>query len=148
MTSFYEIHQFNEEGYRKLFSFESWRVAILNYIDELEIDQIQYVEAHSLTDEAFVLLEGDAVLYFAEVEGTEILRFHSIHLEPQKIYRIPQGIFHTHTLSHDAKLLIIEEENTSYENSPRIYLNEHTKLMLKQRYLEENHGQTSLAGHL
>ncbi len=148
MTSLYDIHQFDEDGYRKLFSFQSWRIAILNYIDELEIDQINYVEAHALTDEAFVLLEGNAVLYFAEVMNDEIVRFHSVFLEPKKIYRIPQGIYHTHTLSHDAKLLIIEEENTSYDNSPRIYLNERTKLMLKQRYLEENHVQASLARHL
>jgi hypothetical protein len=148
MTNFYEMHQFDDEGYRKLFSYQSWRLAILNYIDELEIDNIAYVEAHALTDEAFVLLNGNAILYFAEVDNLDIISFHSVHLEPQKIYRIPKGIFHTHTLSKDAKLLIIEEENTSYDNSPRIYLDDQTKLMLKQRFMEENHVPTTLARQL
>lgn len=148
MTPYYELHQFDEEGYRKLFSYQSWRIAILNYIDELEIDNISYVEAHSLTDEAFVLLNGQAILYFAEVDQQAIISFHSVSLEPQKIYRIPKGIYHTHTLSHDAKLLIIEEENTSNENSPRIYLNEMTKGLLKQKFMEENHVQTTLGRQL
>lgn len=148
MIPYYDVHQFDEEGYKKLFSFESWRIAILNYIDELDIDQIAYVEAHLKTDEAFVLLAGQAILYFAEVKENLITRFHSVQLEPKHVYRIPQGIYHTHTLSHDAKLLIIEEENTSYDNSPRIYLDHRSKVMLKQQYLEENHVSTRMARHL
>lgn len=148
MMPYYEMHQFDDEGYRKLFSYQSWRIAILNYIDELKIDNIQYVEAHSLTDEAFVLLSGQAVLYFAEVDQMNIASFHSVSLEPQKIYRIPKGVFHTHTLSEDAKLLIIEEENTSNENSPRIYLDEGSKILLKQKFLEENRVQTTLGRQL
>ncbi len=137
---YYEIHQFNEIGYQKLFSYNTWRVAILNYIDELEIDRIQYVEAHSLTDEAFVLLSGHCQLFFAEVKDNDVTHMEVISLEPHLVYRIPKGIFHTHTLSQDAKLLIIEEENTAETNSPRVYLDEAGKKLLKKTYKEHIHG--------
>ncbi|MFA5526795.1 MAG: hypothetical protein WC992_08215 [Acholeplasmataceae bacterium] len=131
-----DIHSFDTMGYQKLFAFNSWRVAMLNYIDELEIDNINFVEAHDESDEAFVLLQGSCILYFAHVEQDRITGFSYQNLEPNKVYRIPKGIFHTHTLSHDAKVLVIEEENTSDINSPRIYLNFENKKMLYDVYRE------------
>lgn len=137
---YYEIHAFNEIGYHKLFSYNTWRVAILNYIEELDIENIQYVEAHSLTDEAFVLLSGSCQLFFAEVDQHKVTHFEVVSLEPHQVYRIPKGIYHTHTLSQDAKLLIIEEENTSEDNSPRVYLDASGKALLKKAYKEHMHG--------
>lgn len=134
-----DIHSFDLIGYQKLFSFQDWRVAMLNYIDELEVDNIDYVEAHLSTDEAFVLLEGCCTLYFAEVKEGKISSFHYVNMEPKKVYRIPQGIYHTHTLDHEAKVLIIEEESTSNDNSPRIYLSKEDKILLKKAYKESNH---------
>lgn len=131
---FVETFDYRDIGYRKLFHHQNWRVAVLNYIDELEIDQIQYVEAHALTDEVFVLLEGECYLLFADVKEGKINDFKCVNMEKNVVYKIPQGIFHTHTLSKDAHLLIIEEENTGYENSPRIYLNQHEKECLKTSY--------------
>jgi cupin superfamily acireductone dioxygenase involved in methionine salvage len=134
-----DIHSFDLIGYQKLFSFQDWRIAMLNYIDELEVDNINYVEAHLSTDEAFVLLEGECTLYFAEVEQGRITHFQYVNMEPKKVYRIPQGVYHTHTLNHEAKVLIIEEESTSYENSPRIYLSEQDKALLKKAFMESKH---------
>ncbi|PKK91580.1 MAG: hypothetical protein CVV62_00905 [Tenericutes bacterium HGW-Tenericutes-7] len=134
---YYDIYDFNGIGYEKLFHHRDWRVAVLNYIDELEIDALKYMEAHNLTDEVFVLLEGSCHLFFAEVIHDEIKSICALNLEKHKVYKIPAGIFHTHTLSHDAKLLIIEEENTSDQNSPRIYLTEQDKEMIKEAYERE-----------
>jgi hypothetical protein len=128
---FYETYEFTGIGYSKLFHYQSWRVAILNYIEELEVDRINYVECHNETDEAFVLLNGKCKLIFAEVKDKDIVDFHTLDLEPHKIYKIPFGVYHTHTLSLDAKVLVIEEENTDYQNSPRIYLNSEQKSKLK-----------------
>jgi cupin superfamily acireductone dioxygenase involved in methionine salvage len=137
---YYEIHAFNEIGYHKLFSYNTWRVAILNYIEELEVDRLVYVEAHSLTDEAFVLLSGHCQLFFADVKDGQVTHVEVVSLEPHLVYRIPKGIYHTHTLSTDAKLLIIEEENTSNENSPRVYLDETSKKLLVKAYKEHING--------
>lgn len=136
---YYDIYDFNGIGYEKLFHHRDWRVAVLNYIEELEIDQLKYMEAHQLTDEVFVLLEGSCHLFFAEVQDHEIKSVCALSLEKHKVYKIPAGIFHTHTLSHDAKLLIIEEENTSDDNSPRIYLTDYEKNMIKHAFEAEKH---------
>lgn len=130
----YEIHSFDGVGYKKLFSYSSWRLAILNYTDELLIQNINYVEAHNETDEAFVLLRGNATLYFAEVIDGKVVGFESVNLEPNKVYNVKKGVFHTHTISTDCQLLIIEEENTSYENSPRIYLDQEAHGLLEKAY--------------
>jgi hypothetical protein len=134
---FYETYEFTGIGYAKLFHYQSWRVAILNYIEELEVNHINYVECHSKTDEAFVLLNGSCKLLFADVKDNQIIGFHSLNLEQHKIYKIPCGVYHTHTLSLDAKVLVIEEENTNYENSPRIYLTPDQKTILNQLHLGE-----------
>lgn len=129
-----EIHQFDGIGYQKLFHFQSWRIAILNYIEELDPENILKFQAHNLTDESFVLLEGACTLFI--YEANQIV---PIHLEPKKIYNIKKGVFHSHTLSKNCKLLIIEEENTSDENSPSMVL---TEVQRKQviEYARLNHG--------
>ena len=134
-----ETYSYDLLGYQKLFSFQSWRIAVLNYIDELDVDQIHFVEMHNDTDEVFVLLEGSCKLIFGSVVDGILQGFESIILEKNRVYRIPKGIYHTHTLSHDAKLLIVEEENTSYENSPRIYFDEVQKALFMKTFSEESH---------
>jgi ureidoglycolate hydrolase len=112
-----EIHRFDGIGYQKLFHYQSWRIAILNYIDELLPENIHRFQAHDLTDEAFVLLEGACTLFIIE-QGNIV----PIHMEPNQIYNIKKGVFHSHTLSKNCKLLIIEEENTADDNSPCLQL--------------------------
>jgi hypothetical protein len=136
----YEIYEFGDSGYAKLFHHQSWRVAMLNYIEELEIDHINYVEAHLLTDEAFVLLSGQCVMVFAHLHNHQITAFESIKLEPHKVYKVQNHVYHTHILSKNSKLLVIEEENTCDQNSPRIYLSEKEKEMLKKTYIGASDG--------
>jgi len=129
---FYNTFEFGEEGYKKLFHFKSWRIAILNYIEELELDHIKYVEAHHKTDEAFVLLNGKCTLIFAHVNRKKVEDYTYVEMKQHIVYNIPKGIYHTHTLSKDAKVLIIEQENTSIKNSTRINLEQQDILKLKK----------------
>lgn len=46
-----EVSSFKGEGYLPLIDFESWRVAELRYIDELEPDKIDNMQKHNETDE-------------------------------------------------------------------------------------------------
>ena len=130
----YEVHAYDDIGYKKLFSYNSWRIAVLNYIDELDKENIHQFQAHSLTDEAFVLLEGAATIFY--LDNTEVK---AIHLEKNKVYNIKKGVFHSHVLSKDCKFVIIEEENTSDENSPFILLDKAQKAALI-KLVGENHG--------
>jgi cupin superfamily acireductone dioxygenase involved in methionine salvage len=119
----YNVFDFNGIGYQKLFHYGAWRVAVLKYIDELKIENIQYVECHHDTDEVFVLLEGECRLYFYnEDEG-----FSYVDMIKHQTYVIPKMVYHTHVLDECAKLLIVENEDTCDENSTRIYLTNNMK---------------------
>jgi|SRR5690554_2265472 len=115
-----ESYEFNEPGYKKIFSYQEWRIAMLNYIDNLEIEAINYIECHNKTDEVFILLTGSCTMILLD----ENQEFHFANLEPNKIYNIPKGVYHNHVLTEGSKVLIVEQEDTSDANSHRIYLDE------------------------
>jgi len=126
----YKTYEMKGIGYEKLFNFNSWRIAKLNYIKELDMKHLNFIECHHETDEVFVLLQGKCDMFL--LKEHEPKSFEHFLLEPQKIYRIPKGVYHAHALSEDAQLLIIEEDETCDDNSHRIYLNEQEmKLMQK-----------------
>lgn len=118
-----EVSEFNATGYAPVVDFQAWRVAILNYIDELDADKIDNFQCHSETDEVFVLLSGKCILFCAEVnENNNIGEIISWDMKPNKIYNIKRGVYHTHTLTEDAKVLIVENSDTSDDNSPKIMI--------------------------
>ncbi len=119
-----EIVEYNDVGYAPIVDYQSWRVAILNYIDELEPDQIDNFQCHLETDEVFVLLDGHCILFLAAVENNKIVKVTAVDMEPHKAYNIKKGIFHTHTLTEDAKVLIVENQDTSDANSPKIMIDQ------------------------
>lgn len=114
-----EVKDYTGEGYSPVVDFESWRVAILNYCDELLPQNIDNMQRHNETDEVFVLLKGEFVLFIGE--GKErVEKIHAVKLQPFKIYNVKKGVWHTHSLSMDASVLIVENRETTVENSPRI----------------------------
>lgn len=125
-----EIKEFTEDGYSSVVSYGSWRVAMLNYIDELEPENIDNVQAHLETDEVFVLLKGRCILYLCDVVDGKIVHIDAVNMRPQKIYNVKKGVFHTHTLSKEAKVLIVENENTNDDNSPKIMIGEDVNTVL------------------
>lgn len=126
-----EVVHYDKEGYQPLIDYESWRVAILNYCDELLIDQIEKMQKHNDTDEVFILLEGECTL-FTGGKGDSLEEIDAIFMEPQKIYNVKKGVWHTHTLNQRGKVLIVENRNTSDENSPTILLNLEQQTVLRK----------------
>jgi len=119
-----EVSEYNEEGYSPLIDFQSWRVAILNYIDELDVNKIDNFQCHNETDEVFVLLSGKCILFCSEVDiDNNIINIVAWDMEPNKTYNIKRGVYHTHTLNADGKVLIVENSDTSDCNSPKIMIN-------------------------
>jgi ureidoglycolate hydrolase len=117
------VSAFDAVGYAPIVDFQTWRVAMLNYIDELEPQNIDNFQCHSKTDEVFVLLAGKCILFCAEVDQqNNIANITSWDMQPNKTYNIKRGVFHTHTLSDDAKVLIIENQDTDDSNSPKIMI--------------------------
>lgn len=117
MNKLLEIHEHTGESYMPLVDFSGWRVAVLNYSPELLPEKLDRMQRHNETDEVFVLLRGRCILFVGEGEET-VNRIHAANLEPGKIYNVRQGVWHTHTLSRDASVLVVENRDTTYDNSP------------------------------
>ncbi len=126
-----EIREYNGEGYKPVIDYESWRVAILNYIDELEVPNILKMQKHNLSDEVFVLLKGNFTLFTAG-SGEEIGKITATRLEPYKMYNVKAGVWHTHTLDEGASVLIVENQNTCDDNSPELFLTDAQKKELAE----------------
>ena len=105
-----EIFDYNGPGYDPTMHFGAWRVAFLNYGERFERENFTQMERHLQTDEVFVLLSGRATLVVGEQKQ-------EYDMEPCKIYNVKQGVWHQILCSKDAKVLIVENHDTTTENS-------------------------------
>jgi len=120
---FLEIKQYLGEGYMPMIDFNTWRVAVLKYCDELLPENITKMQKHNESDEVFILLQGSFTLFIGD--GTnEAGTIHAQYLEPVKLYNVKKSTWHTHTLSRDAVVLIVENKNTCLVNSPEVKLSD------------------------
>ena len=112
-----EIHQHEGLSYKPLVDFANWGVAVLNFSPDLLPENLTRMQRHNETDEVFVLLQGQCILFVGE--GREsVTRIHAEDLQPGKIYNVKQAVWHTHALSPGAKVLVVENRDTTYDNSP------------------------------
>lgn len=122
MKDLMEILEYTGIGYQPILAHRDWRIAILNYHPELLPENMTNFQKHMLTDESFVLLKGHCILFLAEDETLE--QIHPVDMEPGKLYNIKAGTYHTHTLSEDAMVLIVEGDDTCDDNSPQVFLDD------------------------
>ena len=122
-----EIKEYREEGYKPVVDYGAWRVAILNFIDELLPENIDFMSKHDETDEVFILLRGNCLLLIGEGNELEITKLYAQNMVPHKIYNVKRGVWHNHVLSHDAMVLIVENQDTTETNSPIIKLTKKQK---------------------
>ncbi|MFW5801645.1 MAG: hypothetical protein ACOCVC_06405 [Spirochaeta sp.] len=135
--SLLRIAEYTDDGYRPLVDFNGWRVAVLNYHDELLPHNLQDLQRHDETDEVFVLVSGRCLLYTGEGE-TEIGRIYGTDLQPGIVYTVTRGTWHSHTLSRDARVIIVENTDTGEHNSPRCPLTPQNRNELLQIAAEHN----------
>lgn len=112
-----EVREHDKEGYLPLVDFESWRVAVLNYSNDLLPENISSMQRHNETDEVFVLLCGQCILFIGDGDK-KVTDIFAENMQPFKIYNVKKSVWHSHTLSRDAKVLIVENRNTTFDNSP------------------------------
>jgi hypothetical protein len=118
-----QVSEYAGEGYLPLVDYADWRVAILRYIDELEPQNLATMQRHDETDEVFVLLAGRCILFLG-AGAEQVSEIHAQDMEPLKLYNVKRGCWHTHTLSRDATVLIVENRDTAAHNSPEIALDD------------------------
>lgn len=126
-----EIREYTGAGYRPLVDYGAWRVAILNYIDEIHPTRNNQMERHNETDEVFVLLKGRAILFVGE-GGRAVEAVYPQPMEAGKIYNVKRSVWHTIIMSPEASVLITENRDTSEANSDYAPLTE-----AQRRFLQE-----------
>lgn len=116
-----EVREHNGPDYIPLIDYQSWRVALMNYTPDLTPDKINRMQKHIETDEVFVLMKGRCILFIGEGEDS-VTKVHAVDMEPYKLYNVKCGVWHSHTFSEDARVLIVENRDTVESNSPFVGL--------------------------
>lgn len=124
-----EVKTYDEPGYAPIIDFENWRVAVMNGGATPAIEDIEQLNKHVETDEVFVLLQGRCHLFLGSGDD-RIEQIYIQELEPLTLYNVKQGVWHSHILSRDAKVLIVENRDTVAENSPGCMLTEEQRRQL------------------
>lgn len=106
-----ETYEHYAEGYNPSLISGGWQVAFLNYADAEALESIEKLDIHHETDEAFVLLAGNAVLIAASIEDDEI-KYDLVDMQPRIIYNIPKETWHKIAMSKGSQVLIVEQANT------------------------------------
>lgn len=126
-----EIMEFHGIGYLPMIDFGAWRVAFLRYIDELIPRNIKRVERHRETDEVFVLLEGQALLFIGQGDE-QVDELVPLVMEPCKLYNVRKNTWHCCVLSHDATILLVENRDTGRTNTDYCALEpEHCRVIVE-----------------
>jgi mannose-6-phosphate isomerase-like protein (cupin superfamily) len=121
--SLIEVREHEAPDYQPLIDYQSWRVALMNYTADLTPDKIDRMQKHTETDEVFVLLQGRCILFLGEGQSA-VTKVHAVDMELNKLYNVKRGVWHSHTFSEEAKVLIVENRDTVYENSPFVGLSD------------------------
>jgi len=118
MKNLIEVLSHDADGYRPLVDYESWRVALLNSAEEFLPDNIAYAQKHDLTDEVFVLLEGRCALILYGDDPGRLGACEAVPLRPGVLFNVKKGVWHTHALTPGSKVLVVENRDTTSDNSP------------------------------
>lgn len=117
-----QIFDTQEPGFHPVLVAGTWKAAIFNDAPQWRAENISYLQKHLLTDEVFVLLEGACTLLLSDEEIPETIC--RVKMEPGKVYNVPKGVWHSHILEKHTKVLVVENSDTTVENSPKVPLPE------------------------
>ena len=121
--SLIEVRDHNGADYKPLIDYQAWRVALMNYTADLVPGKINRMQKHTETDEVFVLLTGHCILFLGEGDES-VTKVHALDMELFRLYNVKKNVWHSHTFSEDARVLIVENRDTNETNSPFVPLSE------------------------
>lgn len=108
---------FEGEGLKRVVESGTWFVGIKNWKPANDAAQFDAMERHMETDEVFVLLDGGCTLLVDQSENNNCSDIRCIAMERNRVYCIHPGVWHNTITSRDAKLILMENRNTSMDNS-------------------------------
>lgn len=122
-----EIKDYLGNGYSQLVSYDQWRVAVLRFLDELLPENMVTMERHLETDEVFILVRGRGMLLLG---GNSQIpdEIQSIIMDIGRVYNIKKNTWHTISLTKDAHVIIVENDDTDDSNSEVQLMSEKDRL--------------------
>ena len=117
-------YEYRGDGYARQVNGAKWTLAALNYADRFDEKNIVDLERHNLTDETFVLLEGEATLLVGD-------KAERVPMVPLRYYNVRAGIWHNIIVKPGTRCLVAENANTSKDNTD--YLGIATGKVFKKR---------------
>ncbi len=121
MKELLQIQSHEESGLSTLVEGNGWNVLLLNHLPRLSHGAVTQLHKHTQTKETFVLLSGTVLLVWADGEDAPA-RISGVMMEPGKVYTAECGVWHATVMSEDAKILLVENTNTTAENTFRAEL--------------------------
>lgn len=107
-------YSYTGEDFKAVICNDKWKIGILRFSERFSKTGIW--ERHLKTSEAFILLSGSAVLYVKSDNGqiteTEMLS--------NVVYEVAVGEWHHIVVSEDATVLVVENADTSKENTEKV----------------------------
>lgn len=126
-----EEYTYNKEGYNPSLISEGWQVAFLNYTATESLDSIDKLDIHLKTDEAFILLSGQAALIAAKITERDIT-YDIVDMKQYVIYNIPVNTWHKIAMYPGSKVCIIEKHLTHLSDFKFYHLSTEQKEVLKK----------------
>lgn len=117
-----DIFELRGEGFKKILDFQAWRIA-RNGCRKGVNDRFSVTSMgrHRKTTETFVLLTGEAFLLTGgRQEDVGDIRCRK--MEKERLYVVPEKMWHFLVLEEGALALIVENANTGTENSDVVKL--------------------------
>ncbi len=111
-----QIRDHQGEGYKPLVDFAGWRVAVLLPEIQRGLEAYPSMERHLETDEVFVLTKGKGTILIGG-NGPQPAKLAAEVMTVGKIYNIRARAWHTVSLSPDAAVVIVENRDTTEQNS-------------------------------
>lgn len=105
-----EVSDPSGEGYEVMVRYGDWRMAVITWAERFQRENLWRLERHTKTDEVFVLMTGNAVLFIGE-NGTPV------EMEPYRFYNVKRDTWHAIAVSTDAQVLICENLDTGPDNT-------------------------------
>lgn len=109
-------YSYKGEDFEAVFTADKWKIGILRYSERFS--RLGCFERHMKTPEVFVLLSGEAILYIKDDNGN----ISKTSMERNVVYEVPEKEWHHIVVSKDACVLIVENSDTSKENTEKVMI--------------------------
>lgn len=110
----------SNKGFEVVHNSKEWRIAVHTYEEKINgLDSFQNWGIHETSEEAFVLIKGQAWLIIV-AEGKKEEDFQIQSLQMNQLYLVEQGERHAILLKEDSSVLIMENLDMSQSRSEPI----------------------------